>query len=212
MNPQSKHDKLDITIKDHSYKLEIMMNDEYLNINVTNNRSKNYFYNSYSHSEILSITREAGFLSNTEQLYQMLIEGASVEPNKEIAINLTIENTENKQDQKMVLELILTFGGKLNRVYRYVFELSKVQRSMDEVLQEVLDDFHILSERITNLEKLSGVITKLENVPALETLFNRMDELENFLVTIRNLVETGGISNRTSFRNEIQNLGWAKKD
>ena len=212
MKPQLNYNESDITIGDHTYKLKLIMNDEHLNITVVNNRSKCTFHNSYSHSDILIITRQAGFSSNMTQLYDMLIASitsitstTSIEQKKEINIdlnldlnldlNITIENTEDKQEQKMVLELILVFNGKLNRVYRYVFELLEMKRNMSEILDDVLDDSYKLSDRVDQLEKLS-------NGPKLEELSNRIAKLEKLLKTNCNLVDTNSQIKEKVYKDE----------
>ena len=178
MKQHSNYHESDITIDNHAYKLKLIMNDQHLTITVTNTRSKSTFSNSYSHSEISTMTREAGFLSNMSQLYEMLIVGALTEPNnpkKQIDLDITMENTEDKQNQKMVLELTLTLDGELKRNYFYVFELLNVKRTICEILDEVLDDSDKLSSRVSQLEKLSDRVDRLEKL--LESISPKSNRL-----------------------------------
>ena len=190
-NPQSTHHVSNITIKDQSYKFNLEIYDEQLNISITNNQLKSTFYNSYSSAEISSMTREADFPSTMAQLYEMLIASATSNEEKDekekinLDLNITMQNTENKQEQKMVLELILTLDGKLNRVYKYVFELANVKRHTSEILDEVLKDSVKLSDRVSQLEKL------------LETDRIRIAKLEKLLETNSNLLETNNKSKET---------------
>ena len=153
MDTSLNHHVSNILINDESYKFEVALNVDTLSINITNNRSKISFLNSYCQSEILEITGNAGLVSKVEELYEMLIDSA-IGPNKTISLNISIENTEDKQNTKMVLELITSLPiGKTGRNYRYVFELSKVPKDKLEILDDVLKDFYKVYNNISCVTK-----------------------------------------------------------
>ena len=174
---QSKSHESNITIDNNAYTCKLMISDEDLNITVENNQSKSIFYAEYSCSEILNITSEAGFPSSMAQLYEMLIASmvstSTTSPKEEInlCLDIKIQDAEDPNDQKMILELILTFDGKLKRTYKYVFELLSIIADVDDNVSQL--ELKKLSHRVSQLETLSDRVAKLEKL--LEQNSNLID-------------------------------------
>ena len=202
MKPQSNYHESNIIVDHRAHTFKLMMDDQNLNITVENQLKKSYFHNSYSHSEISSITSEAGFPSNMAQLYEMFIactvssrtrQRVEINLDLNVKINSIIEDNKETNipflvETNMVLELISTFDGKLKRTYKYVFELSNVKANINEVAQ-----LEKLSDRVSKLETLSDRVEKLlesSQERNFSTLSDRVSQLETLLNRVEKLLET----------------------